>query len=46
MLVTALNPLVTFQNGLTGFIQWAIQDITFNCGAWLITGIAPTGFQL
>ena len=37
--------LVTFQNRLTVFIQWAIQDITFNRGARLITGIAPTDFN-
>ena len=37
--------LVTFQNRLKVFIQWAIQDITFNRGARLITGIAPTDFN-
>jgi NADH:ubiquinone reductase (H+-translocating) len=37
--------LVTFQNRLQVFIQWAIQDITFNRGARLITGIAPTDFN-
>jgi len=37
--------LVTFQNRLTVFIQWAIQDITFNRGARLITGEAPTDFN-
>ena len=37
--------LVTFQNRLQVFIQWAIQDFTFNRGARLITGIAPTDFN-
>ena len=37
--------LVTFQNRLQVFAQWAIQDITFNRGARLITGIAPTDFN-
>jgi NADH dehydrogenase len=37
--------LVTFQNRLTVFIQWAIQDLTFNRGARLITGAAPTDFN-
>jgi len=37
--------LVTFQNRLQVFIQWAIQDITFSRGARLITGIAPTDFN-
>jgi NADH dehydrogenase len=37
--------LVTFQNRLQVFIQWAIQDITFNRGARLITGVAPTDFN-
>jgi hypothetical protein len=37
--------LVTFQNRLQVFIQWAIQDITFDRGARLITGIAPTDFN-
>jgi NADH dehydrogenase len=37
--------LVTFQNRLQVFVQWAIQDITFNRGARLITGIAPTDFN-
>jgi NADH dehydrogenase len=37
--------LVTFQNRLTVFIQWAIQDLTFNRGARLITGVAPTDFN-
>jgi NADH dehydrogenase len=37
--------LVTFQNRLQVFIQWAIQDLTFNRGARLITGVAPTDFN-
>src|SRR5260370_23798935 len=37
--------LVTFQNRLQVLIQWAIQEITFNRGARLITGIAPTDFN-
>jgi NADH:ubiquinone reductase (H+-translocating) len=37
--------LVTFQSRLTVFVQWAIQDLTFNRGARLITGIAPTDFN-
>lgn len=37
--------LVTFQSRVQVFIQWAIQDITFNRGARLITGIAPTDFN-
>jgi NADH dehydrogenase len=37
--------LVTFQNRLQVFIQWAIQDITFNRGARLITGAVPTDFN-
>ncbi len=34
--------IVTFQNRLLVFIQWAIQDLTFSRGARLITGAAPT----
>ena len=34
--------IVTFQNRLLVFIQWAIQDLTFSRGARLITGTAPT----
>ena len=34
--------VVTFQNRLKVFVQWAIQDLTFSRGARLITGIAPT----
>jgi NADH:ubiquinone reductase (H+-translocating) len=37
--------LVTFQSRLLVFVQWAIQDVTFNRGARLITGIAPTDFN-
>jgi NADH dehydrogenase len=37
--------LVTFQSRLLIFIQWAIQDLTFNRGARLITGVAPTDFN-
>ena len=34
--------LVTFQSRIVVFIQWAIQDLTFNRSARLITGITPT----
>jgi NADH dehydrogenase len=37
--------IVTFQNRLLVFIQWAIQDLTFSRGARLITGVAPTDFN-
>jgi NADH:ubiquinone reductase (H+-translocating) len=37
--------LVTFQNQLLVFFQWAIQDLTFSRGARLITGTAPTDFN-
>jgi NADH:ubiquinone reductase (H+-translocating) len=37
--------IVTFQNRLLVFIQWAIQDLTFSRGARLITGAAPTDFN-
>ena len=37
--------IVTFQNRLLVFIQWAIQDLTFSRGARLITGTAPTDFN-
>lgn len=37
--------LVTFESRLQVFIQWAIQDLTFNRGSRLITGIAPTDFN-
>jgi NADH:ubiquinone reductase (H+-translocating) len=38
--------MVTFQNRLKVFIQWAIQDLTFNRGARLITGAVPTDFNV
>lgn len=37
--------LITFQSRLLVFFQWAIQDLTFNRGARLITGVAPTDFN-
>jgi len=37
--------LVQFQSRVLVFIQWAIQDLTFNRGARLITGTAPTDFN-
>jgi NADH:ubiquinone reductase (H+-translocating) len=37
--------IVTFQNRLLVFVQWAIQDLTFSRGARLITGTAPTDFN-
>jgi len=37
--------LVQHQNRVLVFVQWAIQDLTFNRGARLITGIAPTDFN-
>jgi len=37
--------LVTFQNRLLVFIQWAFQDLTFSRGTRLITGTAPTDFK-
>src|SRR6185295_6836168 len=37
--------LVNFQSRLLVFFQWAIQDVTFNRGARLITGVAPTDFN-
>jgi NADH dehydrogenase len=37
--------LVSFQSRILVFIQWAIQDLTFNRGARLITGAAPTDFN-
>jgi len=40
-----LTYLVTFQSRILVFIQWAIQDLTFNRGARLITGAAPTDFN-
>jgi NADH dehydrogenase len=38
--------LVTFQSRILVFIQWAIQDLTFNRGSRLITGVVPTDFNL
>lgn len=40
-----LTYIVTFQNRLLVFIQWAIQDLTFSRGARLIIGAAPTDFN-
>lgn len=37
--------IVTFQNRLLVFVQWAFQDLTFSRGARLITGAAPTDFN-
>jgi NADH dehydrogenase len=37
--------LVSFQSRILVFVQWAIQDLTFNRGARLITGRAPTDFN-
>jgi len=37
--------LVTCQNRLSVFIQWACQDLTFSPGARLITGTTPTDFK-
>jgi NADH:ubiquinone reductase (H+-translocating) len=37
--------LVNFQSRVLVFVQWAIQDLTFNRGARLITGVAPTDFD-
>jgi NADH:quinone reductase (non-electrogenic) len=37
--------LITFQSRLLVFIQWGIQDLTFNRGARLITGVAATDFN-
>jgi NADH:ubiquinone reductase (H+-translocating) len=37
--------IVTFQNRILVFIQWAIQDLTFSRGARLITGRAATDFD-
>jgi len=40
-----LTYIVQFQSRVLVFVQWAIQDLTFNRGARLITGIAPTDFN-
>src|SRR3989449_5039473 len=37
--------LVQFQSRILVFIQWALQDLTFNRGARLITGPAATDFD-
>ena len=37
--------LVTFQSRVLVFIQWAIQDLTFNRSARLITGTVPSDFN-
>jgi len=37
--------LVQFQSRILVFIQWAIQDLTFNRGARLITGSVATDFD-
>jgi NADH dehydrogenase len=37
--------LITFESRLKVFIQWAIQDVTFNRASRLITGAAPTDFN-
>ena len=37
--------IIEFQNRVLVFIQWAIQDATFNRGSRLITGVAPTDFN-
>jgi NADH dehydrogenase len=37
--------LVQFQSRILVFVQWAIQDLTFNRGARLITGPAATDFD-
>jgi NADH dehydrogenase len=37
--------LINFQSRIVVLIQWAIQDLTFNRGARLITGSAPTDFN-
>jgi NADH dehydrogenase len=37
--------IVEFESRLVVFIKWAIQDLTFNRSARLITGDAPTDFD-
>jgi NADH:ubiquinone reductase (H+-translocating) len=34
--------IVEFQSRIVVFMKWAIQDVTFNRGSRLITGVAPT----
>lgn len=41
-----LTYLITFQSRILVFIQWAIQDLTFNRGSRLITGVLPTDFNI
>jgi NADH dehydrogenase len=40
-----LTYLVQFESRVLVFIQWAMQDVTFNTGARLITGTAATDFN-
>ena len=37
--------IVQFQSKVLVFIQWAIQDLTFNRSARLITGTTTTDFN-
>jgi NADH dehydrogenase len=37
--------LINFQSRVLVFVQWGIQNLTFNRGARLITGDAPTDFN-
>jgi len=37
--------LVQFQSRILVFVQWALQDLTFNRGARLITGPAAIDFD-
>lgn len=41
-----LTYLITFQSRILVFIQWAIQDLTFNRGSRLIAGVLPTDFNI
>ena len=43
--VIHLMYLVQFQSRVLVFVQWILQDLTFNRGARLITGGAPTDFN-
>ena len=43
--VIHLMYIVQFRSRLTVFIEWAIEDLTFNRGARLITGPAATDFD-
>jgi NADH dehydrogenase len=40
-----LTYLVQFRSRITVFVEWAIEDLTFNRGARLITGPSPTDFD-